>query len=164
RRRAVGPDRRRSGTGNPNEVTTMSRSARLRTSVALVAISALAVAGCSSSAASPAPTTASSQAAVLPSIAPSVADTPPPSTAPAPPPPPPEPSPSAESSPVAEASGGPTAVPTSIDPCQLITKEEAGQLAGTTFGAGEESETSGHAKLCVYGGQTKNVFTVTVAI
>src|SRR5262249_9205232 len=155
RRRAVGPDRRRSGTGNPNEVTTMSRSARLRTSVALVAISALAVAGCSSSAASPAPTTASSQAAVLPSIAASVADTPPPST---------QPSPSAESSPVAEASGGPTAVPTSIDPCQLITKEEAGQLAGTTFGAGEESETSGHAKLCVYGGQTKNVFTVTVAI
>jgi hypothetical protein len=76
---------------------------------------------------------------------------------------------SLEASPSAEASGvafgeGPSAVPTSIDPCQLIPKDEAGKLAGATFGDGKEEETSGHSKMCTYGAGTTNVFEVIVAI
>src|SRR5262249_6512861 len=59
---------------------------------------------------------------------------------------------------------GPSAVPTSIDPCQLIPKDEAGKLAGATFGDGKEEETDGHAKMCTYGAGTTNVFEVIVAI
>ena len=65
----------------------------------------------------------------------------------------------AESAPPSEL---PTAVPTALDPCQIVTSDEASQLGGTTFGAGKESTTSGHAKICTYGGQTLNVFTVVV--
>ncbi len=57
-----------------------------------------------------------------------------------------------------------TAVPTSIDPCQLITSQEAGKLVGATFGAGKESTTEGNARICTYGAQTPNVFMVEVAI
>lgn len=65
----------------------------------------------------------------------------------------------------ATASGTPeqTAVPTSLDPCQLVTASEASSLAGASFGAGTEGTTSGGAKTCVYGGQTLNVFQVLVA-
>jgi hypothetical protein len=59
---------------------------------------------------------------------------------------------------------GPTAVPTSIDPCQIIPADEAGQLAGATFGAGKESTTEGNARICTYGANSLNVFTVEVAI
>ena len=55
-----------------------------------------------------------------------------------------------------------TAVPTSVDPCPLVTAAEAGQLAGTTFGAGKPETTSGNGRICVYGSQTLNVFTVIV--
>ncbi len=117
---------------------------------ALVAVSAVAFAACSGSS-SPAPSTAAlpSIAGVVPSAAQSVA----PSVAP---------EESAEAS--TAATTEPSAVATDIDPCQLITAADAGKLAGATFGAGKESETAGHAKMCVYGAQTKNVFTVTVAI
>ncbi len=40
-----------------------------------------------------------------------------------------------------------------------MTQSEASALAGTSFGKGKE-ETSGNGKQCVYGAQTKNVFTV----
>ena len=50
-----------------------------------------------------------------------------------------------------------TAVPTSLDPCQLVTAQEASTLAGATFGAGKESTTEGNAKICTYGAQTANV-------
>jgi hypothetical protein len=59
---------------------------------------------------------------------------------------------------------GPTAVPTSIDPCQIIPAAEAGQLAGATFGPGKESTTEGNARICTYGASTLNVFTFEVAI
>jgi hypothetical protein len=59
---------------------------------------------------------------------------------------------------------GATAVPTSIDPCQIITAAEAGQLAGATFGPGKESTTEGNARICTYGSSTLNVFTVEIAI
>ncbi|HEX5241524.1 MAG TPA: hypothetical protein VFW20_11060 [Candidatus Limnocylindrales bacterium] len=57
-----------------------------------------------------------------------------------------------------------TAVPTAIDPCQVVTQSEASALAGTSFGAGEETTTSGNAKICTYGSQTLNVLNVDVAL
>jgi Protein of unknown function (DUF3558) len=48
-----------------------------------------------------------------------------------------------------------------LDPCQLVTSSEASALAGTTFGPGREEKTGG-GKVCVYGYQTTNVFTVEV--
>jgi hypothetical protein len=55
-----------------------------------------------------------------------------------------------------------TAVVTSLDPCQLVTAQEASTLAGATFGAGEETTTEGNAKICTYGAQTPNVLNVDV--
>jgi hypothetical protein len=63
---------------------------------------------------------------------------------------------------VAAPSNGATGVPTALDPCQLVTSQEASQLAGASYGAGAESTTSGGGKMCVYGGQTLNVFEVIV--
>jgi hypothetical protein len=121
----------------------------MRTALVLLAVG---LAACTTSTASGSP--ASSAAVVPPSIAlvpPSVAASPSeaPSDNPSGPPP---------------SYSDATAVPTDIDPCQLITAEEAGTLVGTTFGAGEESTTEGNARICTYGAQTKNVFIVEVAI
>lgn len=55
-----------------------------------------------------------------------------------------------------------TAAPTSLDPCQLVTSQEASQLAGTTIGTGREQTDSNNAKRCFYDYQTTNVFTVEV--
>jgi len=55
-----------------------------------------------------------------------------------------------------------TGIPTTLDPCQLVTSQEASQLAGTSYGAGVEGTTSGGGKTCIYGGQTLNVFNVIV--
>jgi len=55
-----------------------------------------------------------------------------------------------------------TGVPSTIDPCQLVTQQEASQLAGTTYGAGVKSATQGNGNICTYGGQTTNVFEVIV--
>lgn len=58
-----------------------------------------------------------------------------------------------------------TAVPTSLDPCQLVTASEVSQLTGASFadGSGEESTTSGHGKICSYG-QEGTVFQVIVGV
>ncbi len=61
-------------------------------------------------------------------------------------------------------SAAPTGAPTTLDPCQLVTVEEASALAGTTFGPGAESDTGAGGKKCVYGAQTKNVFSVLVGV
>jgi hypothetical protein len=58
----------------------------------------------------------------------------------------------------------PTGVATTLDPCQLVTSQEASSLAGASYGAGRPDATSGGAKICVYGYQTLNVFTVLVAV
>jgi hypothetical protein len=56
------------------------------------------------------------------------------------------------------------AAPASLDPCQVITSQEASTLAGATFGAGVESTTQdGGGKICTYGANTTNVFMVEVA-
>lgn len=52
--------------------------------------------------------------------------------------------------------------PVSLDPCQLVTSSEASSLAGASFGPGQEGTTEGGAKTCVYGAQTRNVFSVLV--
>lgn len=51
-----------------------------------------------------------------------------------------------------------------LDPCQLITQQEASQLAGASFAAGKEETISSGAKMCTYGAQTLNVFMVEVAV
>src|SRR5262245_588217 len=53
-------------------------------------------------------------------------------------------------------------VATSLDPCQLVTSSEASALAGTKFGPGRHQNNKGGGKMCVYGYQTTNVFTVEV--
>jgi hypothetical protein len=66
------------------------------------------------------------------------------------------------STPTISASELPTGVPTTLDPCQLVTSQEASQLSGASYGAGVEGTTSGNGKTCVYGAQTLNVFNVIV--
>lgn len=56
-----------------------------------------------------------------------------------------------------------TAVPTSLDPCKLVTAQEASQLAGATYTTGKEETTQGNGRFCWYGAQTTNVFEVVVA-
>jgi uncharacterized protein DUF3558 len=57
----------------------------------------------------------------------------------------------------------PSAAATTLDPCQLVTSQEASSLTGVTYGAGTEETYSGGSKGCDYGGQTLNVFQVLVA-
>jgi hypothetical protein len=63
----------------------------------------------------------------------------------------------------------PTALPSgpvganAVDPCQLVTQQEASALTGASFGPGQEEEDSSNAKRCIYGAQTKNVFEVITA-
>jgi hypothetical protein len=72
----------------------------------------------------------------------------------------PTPAPTSTATPTAQA----TAVATSLDPCQLVTSSEASSLAGTTYGAGTESTTTGGGKICTYGAATTEVFQVLVAV
>jgi hypothetical protein len=51
---------------------------------------------------------------------------------------------------------------TQLDPCLLITSQEASTLAGSSFGSGKEGNTPGGLKSCTYGSQTTNVFVVDV--
>jgi len=55
-----------------------------------------------------------------------------------------------------------SASPVALDPCQLVTSSEASSIAGASFTAGKEDTTSGGAKTCAYGAQTRNVFLVLV--
>ena len=66
----------------------------------------------------------------------------PPSTAPSE-------SPSASASESAALSGSASTVPTSIDPCQLLTNDQAGMVNGETYGNGV-GHASGNFKLCVW--------------
>ena len=50
---------------------------------------------------------------------------------------------------------------THLDPCQLVTQDEASALAHASFGPGKE-EGGGVRKDCVYGAQTTNVLSVYV--
>ncbi len=111
------------------------------------------VGACSSSAA-----TATAVTTPAPTDTPAPVSTPAPTDTPAPVS---TPAPSDTSAPGISVAGA-TGVPTAIDPCQLITSQEASQFAGASFGAGVESTTSGNGRICTYGGQTLNVFMVVV--
>lgn len=50
-------------------------------------------------------------------------------------------------------SPGATAVATTIDPCQVVTPDEASTLAGSKFGPSSATTMSNNAKLCSYGQQ-----------
>lgn len=129
-----------------------SRSARTRAAatIGLVAVAVLAVAACSGSA------TPSAVASAVAQISfPPVATEAPTAT--------PAPDASSTSSEAPQASLA-TAVPTDIDPCQLITAEEAGTLVGTTFAAGKASTGDNNVKICSYAGPGPNIFTVEVAV
>src|ERR1700694_2508563 len=68
-------------------------------------------------------------------------------------------------SPTAPAQVTPSATANpNLDPCQLVTQQEASQLAGTTYGAGKKETLSSASSICTYGAQTLNVFTVLVAV
>jgi len=132
---------------------TRGRDARRLRGVAAIAIVGLVLAACSSSTATSTAAVlgatsvpvATSTSAATDTATPIVAATPTPTTVA-----------------VATASEA-TGVPTSLDPCQVVPVGEASQLAGITFAAGKEETTSGNGKICVYGGQTLDVFTVIVA-
>jgi hypothetical protein len=70
------------------------------------------------------------------------------------------PSESAMASESAEPSG-PSAVPTDIDPCTLVTAEEAKALSGVDLGKGKRS-TDNNVNMCTYAGTTA-VVSVSVA-
>jgi hypothetical protein len=55
-----------------------------------------------------------------------------------------------------------TALPTSLDPCLLVTSQVASALAGASYGPGKEDTTPGGGRICWYGYQTLNVFMVLV--
>ena len=77
------------------------------------------------------------------------------------------PSPSAESSAPAAASESQvaqaTAIPTSIDPCQLVTPADATKLTGAPFTEGQASTGANNVKTCEYG-QEGVVLTVVAAV
>jgi hypothetical protein len=58
----------------------------------------------------------------------------------------------------------PTAIATDIDPCQLITADQASTLVGVKFGAGKESDNGKNVKICSYAGPGPNIFMVEVAV
>jgi hypothetical protein len=103
----------------------------------LLILPAIALGACGSSAASPTP----SLALASPSLEASMAPAESPSAMPG-------------QSATAAASEAPqvTAVPTSIDPCQLVTKDEASTLAGATLSAGTVS-TENNTRICSYGAE-----------
>ncbi len=51
---------------------------------------------------------------------------------------------------------------TTLDPCRLVTRDEASAMAHASFGPGLEERSPG-ARRCVYGAQTANVLTVVAA-
>jgi hypothetical protein len=56
-----------------------------------------------------------------------------------------------------------TLAPTSLDPCQLVTAQEASSLAGTTLPAGTEGTQGSNIKTCTYGSMSSVMFIVDVA-
>jgi hypothetical protein len=63
----------------------------------------------------------------------------------------PEPTTSTAPSEAPPESPGPTAVATTIDPCQVVTQDEASKLAGSTFGPASATTMSNNGRLCAYG-------------
>jgi hypothetical protein len=65
--------------------------------------------------------------------------------------------------PTITASAPPSAAAGTLDPCLLVTSQEASALSGITFvGAGEEKTIAANSKQCIYGNQGSYIFTVGV--
>jgi len=58
--------------------------------------------------------------------------------------------------------GGSSTASTPLDPCKLVTQQDASTLTGVSFGPGK-LETESGSKRCVYGANTHNVFEVFLA-
>ncbi len=58
---------------------------------------------------------------------------------------------------------GSTPVPTDIDPCTLLTTEEASTLAGYTLAAGTSTTDANHSRMCSYGAEGR-VIEVLVSV
>ncbi len=108
----------------------------------VIGMSAALVAACTGSTATTNPATSSTAASSSPTTA--LVSSPP------------------SSAPSQAPSVAPSASPTALDPCVLVTSDEASQLAGATFGAGAEDTTAGGGRICTYGANTTNVFDVIV--
>ena len=123
-----------------------------RATRALLVFTVAGLAACSSA------TTGGTTGPSIPVARPSVGVVPA-STAPTP-----EPTTSTAPSEAPPESPGATAVATTIDPCQVVTADEASKLAGSKFGPSSATTMSNNAKLCSYGqqGLTFNVI-VTAA-
>jgi hypothetical protein len=126
---------------------TSGRPASLRTIPILVALSVAGLVACNATtgAGTPIPSAPAVNPAILESTSPSASA---PSSAPA--------------SALPEESAGPTAVPTSISACDLVTKAEASALLGTAAAAGKES-TEHNNKICSYS-QEGLLFDVLVSV
>jgi hypothetical protein len=72
-------------------------------------------------------------------------------------------SPSPASTPSAAASPSPPTL-ASLDPCKLVTAQEASTLTGTTYGAGVEQTADNGARECIYSQQSLSVFVVMVNV
>jgi hypothetical protein len=136
--------------------TVLRARSPLSISILTVTLAATLLAGCSSAATDTGSPGTASSAAPPSTVAPATASEP--ASAPAS-----EPA-ASSAAPASEAvmSEEPTGVPTDIDPCQLVTSDEASTLAGAQFGAGKEDTTEGNGRTCTYGSGTLNVFTVVV--
>lgn len=73
------------------------------------------------------------------------------------------PSPSPASTPSVAASPSPPSL-ASLDPCKLVTAQEASKLTGTTYGAGVEQTADNGARECIYSRQSLSVFVVMVNV
>jgi Protein of unknown function (DUF3558) len=125
-------------------IVTTSRPGRTPAGAVLsVALGAVLIAGCS---AAVSPTASSSAGGPAFVVTPS-----------------PSPTPSSADTSGASGSSEPTGVVTDLDPCQLVTSDEASTLSGVSFSAGQESTTEGNGKICTYG-QEGNVFSVIVGV
>jgi hypothetical protein len=109
----------------------------LHAPVALVVLSIAGLAACSSAGGSASPSTA-----VVPPPSATTMDTAAPSAFEAP---------SAAASEPADASAGPSAVATSIDPCQLVTADEVAALTGSQFGPPSSTTAENNSRICDYG-------------
>lgn len=67
-------------------------------------------------------------------------------------------SPTLPPTPAASATG--TGAPTTVDPCQLVTPDEASHLTGVSYTSGKLEVDSAASRRCIYGAQTKHVFEV----
>ena len=75
-----------------------------------------------------------------------------------------EPPSSAPASEEASGTPEPTAVATDLDPCQIITSDDASTFVGVNFGKGKASTTENNVKMCAYSAPGPNIFTVEVAV